>query len=322
MTVNLVTGADGFVGQHLVARLLGAGESVVGGVRRTPPQLTTLSWEEASRVRWIDFDLLDRNTIRELLRSSRPDRVFHLAAQSSRARSHEDPVGTFEVNAVGTLFLLEEIVAMRREAEGPSRVLVTGSAHVYGSAAGRCRPVSEDCPLEPDNLYGVSKVAQEKLAIVYQRSHGLPIVVTRSFHHTGPGQLRPFVVPELAARVRDVVARGGRGSVVVADAGIRRDFTDVRDVVRAYMLLADRGEIGQVYNVCSGRSYAIGELLEMLAGIAGVEVAVEADPQRSERAEVPEVVGSYRRLAEATGWTPQIEIRRSLADFLSGLEPA
>jgi GDP-4-dehydro-6-deoxy-D-mannose reductase len=314
--VNLVTGADGFVGQHLVTELLRRGEDVVGAVLSVPPQLTTLSRSEAERVHWLTFDLERAETIRELTHQARADRVFHLAGLSSPAASFDDPVAALKINATGTLLLLEELADIRRETGRDPVILISGSAHVYGAAAARHRPLTEECPLEPLNPYAVSKAAQELLGLQYHRSRGLAVVVTRSFNHTGPGQSRTFVAPQLAGQVREVRQKGGSGTVKVGAPEVRRDFTDVRDVVRAYVALTERGEVGKVYNVCSGRSYAVGELLDMLAELAGVSVTVESAPGMRRPIDVAEMVGSYARLATDTGWAPEIDIRTSLADLL------
>jgi GDP-4-dehydro-6-deoxy-D-mannose reductase len=316
VTVSLVTGADGFVGQHLVTELLGRGDQVVGAVLKVPPQLTTLSQSAAGHVRWLAMDLERADTIRELARDAQADRVFHLAGLSSPAASFDDPVAPFRVNATGTLLLLEELAEIRREAGRAPVILISGSAHVYGAAAARHRPLTELCPLEPLNPYAVSKAAQELLGLQYHRSRGLPVIVTRSFNHTGPGQSGTFVAPQLAGQIRGILELGGRGAVKVGAPEVRRDFTDVRDVVRAYIALTEKGKAGTVYNVCSGRSYAVGELLNILAELAGVDVTVESDPRKRRPIDVAEMVGSYARLAGDTDWAPEIDIRTSLADLL------
>lgn len=317
MTVNLVTGADGFVGQHLVTELLRRDEEVVGAVQDLPPQLTTLSEPLAQRVRWVSMDLERVETIRALTRQTRPDRIFHLAGLSSPAASFDDPAASLRVNAAGTLLLLEELAEVRREAQSDPVILISGSAHVYGAAAARHRPLTEDCPLEPLSPYAVSKAAQELLGLQYHRSRGLSVIMTRSFNHTGPGQSRNFVAPQLAAQIREIARMGGQGTVAVGSPSVRRDFTDVRDVVRAYIALTERGVVGTVYNVCSGRSYEVGELVDTLAELADVSVTIESDPSKRRQNDVAEMVGSYARLAADTGWSPVIDIRTSLADLLS-----
>ncbi|MHC4236539.1 MAG: GDP-mannose 4,6-dehydratase [Planctomycetota bacterium] len=316
MTLNLVTGADGFVGQHLVAELLKQGEDVVGAVQRTPPRLTTLADEEAARVQWTAMDLERGDTVEALVDGVDADRVFHLAGLASPLASFGEPVSSLRVNVVGTLFLLEALARRRRTGKTDPVILISGSAHVYGAAASRYRPLTEESPLEPLSPYAVSKAAQEMLGLQYHRGFALPVIVTRSFNHTGPGQSPSFVAPHLAAQVHALRQGGGKGAVRLGNADARRDFTDVRDVVRAYVALTDRGRIGEVYNVCSGFSYAVRDLLAVLAGLAGVDVETETDPQSTRPADVPEMLGSYARLAADTGWSPQIEIRSSLADLL------
>ncbi|MEE8551653.1 MAG: GDP-mannose 4,6-dehydratase [Gemmatimonadota bacterium] len=320
MTLNLVTGADGFVGQHLVAELLQQGQKVVGAVPRCPPELTTLSEENARRVDWVTLDLESRDTIREVVRGYRTDRVFHLAGLTSVARSLQDPVSTFSVNAAGTLLLLKELADVPRgTARGPI-IVIAGSADAYGTAANRCRPLTEECPLEPLSPYAVSKATQEMLGLQFHRAYGLSVIVTRSFNHTGPGQRPPFVVPQFAMQILAAGSADTEGAVRVGNLDVRRDFTDVRDVVRAYTLLADRGQAGRVYNVCSGRSRRMGELLELLLDIAQIPLEVEPDPQLMRPADIPELVGDASRLATATGWAPQIELRQTLADLLDSLK--
>ena len=320
MTRNLVTGADGFVGQHLVAELLRRGEAVTGAVLATPPQLSTLGRDEAERVEWATVDMRSQKSVADLVRTVRADRVFHLAALASAGKSLEDPVPPFQVNAIGTLLLLEELRKARVDMGDDPPVLISGSAEVYGSASTRFQPLTEDCPIEPLNPYAVSKAAQEILGVQYHRAEGLSVVVTRSFNHTGPGQHPVFVAPQLAQSIRGIRDQGGAGSIKIGNPAIRRDFTDVRDVVRAYIALTESGQPGAVYNVCSGRSYAIGELLDILVALAGVEVQVETDPNRARRVDVPEMVGSYARLADSTGWEPEIDMRQSLSDLLTSLE--
>jgi GDP-4-dehydro-6-deoxy-D-mannose reductase len=316
VTRNLVTGADGFVGQHLVAQLLRRGESVVGAVKQVPPSLTTLSSDDAGGVRWVGFDLEDRDTVRELVRASEVDRIFHLAGLASAGESLSDPVSPLVVNAIGTLFLFTEVAAMKSETGYNPTILISGSAQVYGSVAAQRRPLTEDCSLDPVNPYAVSKAAQEMLSRQFHRTDGLAVVITRSFNHIGPGQRSAFVAAQLAAQVHEITEAGGSGTALVGNPEIRRDFTDVRDVTRAYVALAEHGAVGEVYNVCSGRTHSVGELVEILADLAGVQVQVEADPERARPADLPEMLGSYARLAEAAGWAPEIPIRSSLADLL------
>jgi GDP-4-dehydro-6-deoxy-D-mannose reductase len=316
VTINLVTGADGFVGQHLIAELLDRGERVVGAVKETPPALTTLSQDHASQVEWTVLELEERETVAALISEVRADRIFHLAGLSSVAESHDDPVAPLRVNVVGTLYLLEELARIRKLESYDPPILISGSGQVYGASATRYRPLTEKHPLQPMDPYSVSKAAQEMLGLQFHRANGLFVVVTRSFNHTGPGQRPTFVAGQFAKTVAEIRVAGGSGVVRAGNMDARRDFTDVRDVVQAYIALTEDGVAGQVYNVCSGRSYSVAELLEILADVGGVNVEVEQDPARMRRVDVPEMLGSYARLAEATGWSPQVDMRRSLGDLL------
>lgn len=316
MTLNLVTGAGGFVGQHLVAELLRRGESVLAAVLFDPPELTTLSKSEAAEATWVQADLGRPAQVRSLVADRAFDRVFHLAAFASEQKSHDKPDLAFTVNVLGTLHLLEALTQGRGgDGDGP-KVIISGSSQVYGSAASRYNPLNEECPIEPLSPYAVSKAAQELLGLQFHRTNGLSVIVTRSFNHTGPGQRPPFVAPQLAAQIIEAERAGRPAKLLVGDPHVRRDFTDVRDVVRAYVLLADRGEPGQIYNVCSGRAYAIGELIDKLAEIAGVDVTVERDPERARTVDIPEMVGDASKLRSATGWSPEIDIRETLKALL------
>lgn len=316
---NLVTGADGFVGQHLISELLDRGEAVVGAVRSLPPQLDTLPSDSSREVRWVSFDLEVPESVRSLVREHPVDRVFHLAAFASAAKSIDDPAAAFRVNVIGTLHLLEELTILAREARARPRILISGSGDIYGSAANHCRPLVEDCPIEPLNPYAVSKAAQEALGLQYHRAYGLPVIVTRSFNHTGPGQKPPYAAADFAIQILAIQQQGGSGVVRIGDPAVRRDFTDVRDVVRAYADLMELGEPGCPYNVCSGASYSIAWLVETLAELADVDCRVEVVPARRRPAEVEDLVGSYARLEDATRWQPEIGLQRSLGDLMKFL---
>ncbi len=258
MTLNLVTGADGFVGQHLVTELLRRGEEVVGAVLKMPPQLTTLTGSEAGRVRWLTMDLERVDTIRELTRQTDADRVFHLAGLSSPAASFDDPVAPLKINAMGTLLLLEELAEIRRGAGRDRLILISGSAHVYGAAAARHRPLTEGCPLEPLNPYAVSKAVQELLGLQYYRSRGLSVIVTRSFNHTGPGQSLPSSRRSSPPR-SEKSSEGGSGPLRWARqrcGATSRTYGTWSGLHR----VDGKRRAGTVYNVCSGCSYAVSEI--------------------------------------------------------------
>lgn len=316
----MVTGADGFAGQWLVSELLGAGRRVVGAVRSLPPRLTVLPSELADQVEWTSFDLADTATIHALVDSHAAEEVYHLAALSSVEQSWKWGAAALRVNALGTFLLLEALAGARGHAGEPRPVVVVaGSGEAYGASARPGQALTEDAPLKPLSPYAASKAAQEIVALQIARATALHVVVARAFNHTGPGQRPPFVAPELALRVLRAGDRGKRADVLVGNLEARRDFCDVRDVARAYRLLAEYGEPGAVYNVCSGSSISIGDLLAILAEEAGIDVEPVPDPERLRPLDLPELYGSPAAIAAAAGWRAEIPLRRTLADLLLDL---
>ena len=283
----LVTGGGGFAGPHLLALL-----------------------PDAAAPGRSELDLLDGSAVAAFVRDLQPRAVFHLAAQASVSRSWEDPGETLRCNLDMTLNVLE---AVRREApEAP--VLLVGSGEIYG--APERLPVAEDAPLRPQNPYAVSKAACDLLGGQYADAHGLRVIRTRTFNHAGPGQSDEYVVGTLTRQVAEAELAGdGEAALRVGNLEAARDFTDVRDVVRAYAALVDLP--AGPYNVCSGRSVSVSELVEMLGRVSSVEVRAEVDPERVRAHEVPEIRGSASRLQEATGWRPEIPLERTLADALA-----
>jgi GDP-4-dehydro-6-deoxy-D-mannose reductase len=288
----LVTGAGGFVGPVLVQHLRERGDDVTGVDQHDGP------------------DLLDPDGWIDLLCGIQPDAVYHLAGWSDVGGSWSQPVRTFRVNAEGTLHVLQ---AARRA--GVGRVLVISSADVYGTCSPEEVPLTEDHPVDPRSPYGASKVAAEVLARRAWRGDGLEAVIARPFNHIGPGQSTSFVAPALAERIAAAELAGG-GVVRHGDLSPRRDLTDVRDVVRAYRLLVEAGEPGATYNVCSGRDLAMAELLELLVRQARAPISTEVDPALLRPVDLPVLRGSYTRLHERTGWSPEIDVGRTVADVL------
>jgi len=287
----LVTGGKGFVGSWLTAHLLESGDEV----------------------RSIDHEveITDGEAVRGAMVEAAPDVVYHLAALTSVGRSWTDPAEVLRVNATGTLCVLEAA----RSCPHPPRVLVTSSAEVYGAVPAELLPVTEDAPLAPVTPYAASKVAAEFLGVQAYLAYGLPVLRMRPFNHVGPGQSAAFVVSALAQRIVEARRRGA-DSMVVGNLTARRDLTDVRDVVRAYRLLAQQGMAGEVYNVCSGRDIAIADVAAELQRLAGTELRFELDPALSRPIDVPVVRGDFAKLHEATGWEPAISLERTLGDVL------
>jgi GDP-4-dehydro-6-deoxy-D-mannose reductase len=287
----LITGAKGFVGTWLTAHLAEHGDEVLGIDQ--------------------DVNITDGDAVRTAFADYQPEVVYHLAALTHVGRSWTDPAEVLQVNATGTLYVLEAA----RACPTPPRVLMTSSAEVYGAVPAELLPVREDAPLAPVTPYAASKIAAEYLGVQAHLAHGLPVLRVRPFNHVGPGQSSAFVVAALAERI--VEAReSGATSIVVGNLSPRRDVTDVRDVVRAYRLLAERGIAGEVYNVCSGRDVAISEIAERLQKLAGVELTLDADPALARRVDVPVVRGDPSKLRAATGWAPEITMDDTLRAVL------
>lgn len=305
----LVTGVTGFVGSHLVDFLLAEHPDVeIWGVVRRGVERVSLP----ARVQKVEAEIEHPASVDAVFEQVTPDAVVHLAAQSSVHQSWLDPDGTLRTNLHGTLHVLE---ALRRRGQTPP-MLVVGSADEYGAALAAGLPLREDCPLRPNSPYAVSKVAQGYLALQYALSFGMPVVRTRTFPHTGPGRGEGFAESSFAKQLAEIEC-GQRPPVLeVGNLDAVRDFTDVRDVVRAYWLLLEKGARGEVYNVCSGRGIAIREILERLIALARARVEVRVDPARLRPSDIPVLVGDPTLLRRATGWQPCLPIERTLQDLL------
>jgi len=308
---SLVTGADGFVGQWLVRELLEHGDQVTGVTRGDHTQLTTLSTDAATQVRWLSAELLEPETLRAAVKESKPQAVYHLAAQASVAQSLKDPASTVETNVVGTANLLE---ACRDEAPD-ALVIAVGSAEIYGSVDAKALPLREDAPIRPNNPYAGSKAAAEVLALQYAQTGWLRVIATRSFNHTGPGQTTAFAAAAFAKQCADISL--GRQAPVLQHGNLsaQRDFLDVRDVVAAYRLLADRGASGTAYNICSGRAISMREIVEELTRLVNRPVESRQDPARMRPVDTQVVVGDPGLLRATTGWEASIPLPRTLRDL-------
>jgi GDP-4-dehydro-6-deoxy-D-mannose reductase len=306
MTSNgpvLVTGAAGFAGSHLVDHLVADGLRVAAWAG---PSGRGVPARPDVHVTWAAVDVTDREAVARHLADLRPSAVYHCAGIADVQSAWSDAATALRVNALGTHVLLSEL--QRAGLRAP--VLVTSSALVYRQAAG---PLSEDAPLGPATPYGVSKLAQEMLAAA---AGGDVVVVARPFNHAGPRQSDSFATSSFARQIAEAEC-GTRGAVLrVGNLDARRDVTDVRDTVRAYRLLIDRGRRGVPYNVCRGEAFRVGELLERLVAAARVPIRVEVDPARLRPSETPLVLGNPGRLRADTGWEAQVPIERTLTDLL------
>ncbi len=306
----LVTGVAGFVGGHMAEFLRDEQPSaeVFGIVKPHGSGGGALP----GRVAVIEADIEDAVAVDAALDLVHPDRIVHLAAQSSPQASWDDPAGTLRVNIHGLLNVLE---AVRKRSLSP-RILVVGSAEEYGMVDARDLPVGEETPLRPATPYAVSKVAQGYLALQYALSFRMGIIRTRTFHHTGPGRGEAFAESSFARQIAEIEVHRRPPVLAVGNLEAVRDFSDVRDVVRAYWRLLESGNSGDVYNVCSGKGVRIRDLLQTLIGAAGIDVEVRVDPDRLRPADIPALVGNPAKLRKATGWTPRVPLERTLGDLL------
>jgi GDP-4-dehydro-6-deoxy-D-mannose reductase len=308
----LITGISGFVGLHLAEHSLASHPEVeLFGLRRwrsEMPVVPTLT----PAVRILEGDLLDEPSLVRVLQASRPEVIFHLAASSSVAGSWDTPAEMMQVNALGTLHLLEAVRQLGLDAQ----IVLACSAEAYGVVAESELPINENQPFRPVSPYAVSKAAVDLLGYQYSQAFGLRTVRMRLFNHCGPRQSARFVISSLARQIAGI--EGGRfpPRVVVGNLDVRRDFVDVRDVVRAYWLAGTRGVPGEAYNVATGRSHSIREVLDRLRALADTSVEVAVDPTHLRVAELQVLEGDATRFRKATGWHPEIPFERTLADTL------
>jgi GDP-4-dehydro-6-deoxy-D-mannose reductase len=304
--VILVTGVGGFVGRHLAALCAERGAELAGiGRGERPEDLPALSAYER-------VDVTDAAAVRAAVARLQPEWVVHLAGEASVARSWEAPGEVIAGNLTGALNLLE---ALRLEQPGAA-VLIACSGEEYGRP--EWLPVDETHPLAPQNPYATSKVMIDQLAGSYAETHGMRVIRTRAFNHAGPGQSDTYVVGKFARQIAEAETHptpSGRSEITTGNLMVRRDFCDVRDVVRAYWMALESGESG-VFNVCSGRSTAVSDILTSLAAHSSLDVECRIDPSRLRENEVMEIRGSHEKLTEATGWQPEIELTDTLRDAL------
>jgi GDP-4-dehydro-6-deoxy-D-mannose reductase len=300
----LVTGASGFAGGHLVEALSGSGATVVGWHRAGPGR------SMSSLVTWQTVDLLDRMSVRASLAALRPAIVYHCAGAAHVGGSWGDTAGTLAVNVLGTHHLVEAL----RELDLEAAVLIPSSALVYAPAD---HPLREDDSLVPDSPYGLSKLAQEMVGTTGRNGRGPRLFVARAFNHLGPRQSASFVASAFARQIAEIEAGRADPVLKVGNLEARRDLTDVRDTVRAYQAIVERGTPFRPYNVCSGHAVAIRDLLDMMIARARVPVAVSVDQERYRPNDVPLVIGDPSRVRDEIGWRVTIPLQQTLDDVLA-----
>ncbi|MBN2537689.1 GDP-mannose 4,6-dehydratase [candidate division WOR-3 bacterium] len=307
----LITGITGFAGSHLAERLLAQQEAEVHGTIRWRSRTENIEGIR-DRLRLHTCDLRDATSVRELVARVRPDGIFHLAAQSFVPMSWIAPAETLGTNIIGQSNLFEAV----RAAGLDCRIQIAGSSEEYGLVLPDETPIKETNPLRPLSPYGVSKVAQDAMGWQYFKSYGLKIVRTRAFNHTGPRRGEVFATSNFARQVALIEAGKQDPAISVGNLDAVRDFTDVRDTVVAYHLLLEKGEPGEVYNICTGSGWRIGDMLEVLLKLSRVKVEVKPDPARMRPSDVELLVGDPTKLKKQTGWKPKYAFEQTMADLL------
>ena len=310
MKKALITGVTGFVGSYLAELLLDKGLEVYGTIRWRSRMDNIESVRD--KIHFIDADIKDAHSMQNVIDESCPDFIFHLAAQSFVLTSWHAPAETLTTNIIGNLNLLE---AIRKYGSDPV-IQIAGSSEQYGMVYPNEVPIKETNPLRPMSPYGVSKVTQDLLSRQYYMSYGLKVVVTRAFNHSGARRGDVFMTSNFAKQVAQIEKGIKEPIIYVGNLTAQRDFTDVRDIVRAYWLAVTRCEYGEVYNICSGKTRTVHSVLDMLLEMSDKNITVKQDPSRMRPSDVEILQGDYSKFKNKTGWKPQISFEKTMKGLL------
>jgi GDP-4-dehydro-6-deoxy-D-mannose reductase len=309
----LITGITGFAGSHLAEYILANHPDVpVFGFVRWRSRMDNIVHIQ-DKVELHEADIKDVISLKKALADIKPDRIFHLAAQSFVPSSWRLPAETFAINAIGQINLFEALLSLKLN----PKIQIAGSSEEYGHVFPNEVPMKETNPLRPLSPYAVSKVAQDLLAYQYFKSYGMKTVRTRGFNHTGPRRGDVFVTSNFAKQIAEIEKRKKEAVIHVGNLEAKRDFTDVRDIVRAYWLAAEKGEDGEVYNVGTGKAMAMKEMLDMLLALSKAKVKIKVDPERLRPSDVPILLSDSTKFVSLTGWKPQIPLEQTFKDLLN-----
>jgi len=307
----LITGITGFAGSHLADHCLERGGVDVFGIVRWRSRTENIEHLQG-KITLLECDLRDATSTREVIEEIRPGYIFHLAAQSFVPTSWRAPTECLVTNVIGQLNIFEAV----RKIDLKPRIQIACSSEEYGMTREDELPITEDTPLRPLSPYGVSKVGQDLLAYQYFMSYQMDVVRTRGFNHTGPRRAPVFVVSDFAKQIADI-EKGRKEPVIhVGNLDAERDFTDVRDIVRAYFLALEKGKGGEAYNICSEKSWRIGDMLDKLLSLSRAKIKVEQDAARLRPSDVPRLRGDCSKFRRDTGWSPRIPFEQTLKDML------
>ncbi len=311
MKKALITGITGFAGSHLAELLLKEGYEVFGTTR---PRSKTDNIDDIKyKLKLYDADILDSHSLYSIFINVKPDYVFHLAAQSFVQTSWASPATTMEMNVVGSVHLFE---ALRRAEINPV-IQIACSSEEYGLVYPNEIPIKEENPLRPQSPYAVSKVAMDYLGYQYFQSYGVKIIRTRGFNHTGPRRGEVFVTSNFAKQIAEIEKGKKEPVIEVGNLEAKRDWTDVRDMVKAYLLAVKKGSPGEVYNLCSEKAVKVGDMLNMLLKMSKVKVKVKEDQTRLRPSDVSILLGDCSKFRQATGWKPEIPFEKTMEDLLN-----
>jgi GDP-4-dehydro-6-deoxy-D-mannose reductase len=303
-----LTGATGFVGSYLSQFIKSPAHVIYGTCYPERPE--DCDRTVADRIYYLD--IRDAEGLSSLIEEIRPDWVFHLAAVSSVRHSWDKREETFDINLAGTYHLFEAI----RRYSPQAKVLYVSSSDVYGVLTPVAKALSEEDAIEPVNPYAFTKISGELLVRFYSRIEGLDIVCARPFPHTGPGQSPDFVCPDWALQIAQIEKGDREPVLMVGNTKVQRDFLDVRDVVRAYVSLMEKGQKGEVYNICSGRAIALKNVLDILLSFTSSAIDIRVDPKKLRKTDIPLLVGDNQKIQHTTSWEPKIPMKQTLLDLL------
>lgn len=309
MKKALITGIAGFAGSHLANHLIAKNIKVYGFYH--PRHSTENLKDIESKIQLSACDVLERKLVQQELKSINPDFVFHLAAFASPPQSFIEPEETLKNNILGQLNILQALA----DAKSDARILTVGSADEYGNIDPQYLPADENTPLAPTSPYAVSKVAQDMLGLQFYLHHKMNVVRVRPFNHIGPRQSPAFVVSAFASQIAALEKQGG-GTILVGNLETYRDFTDVRDMVKAYLLALEKGEFGEVYNLGSGKAVKINDVLEKLLSFTKAKIQIKEDKSRLRPVDIKTIRCNYSKFKKQTGWEPTIPLSITLSDTI------
>jgi GDP-4-dehydro-6-deoxy-D-mannose reductase len=312
MKKAFITGVSGFAGSHLARHLLSKEDYSISGTYFSESSLKELA-DIRDKITFFQIDLNDKEKTNSLIRDIQPDLIFHLAALASPAESFKDPLFTIVSNVAMQINLLE---AVKNNELLQTKILIVSSADVYGVVDPKDLPIDENTGFHPTNPYAVSKLTQDFLGLQYATSHNLEIIRVRPFNHIGAGQSPQFVVSAFAKQIAEIEKGKSEPVLLVGNIETKRDFTDVRDIVAAYSLILEKGTIGDVYNIGSGTSYKISEILDRLLALATTQIDVKIDQERLRPSDTPELLCDTSKLVEKTGWKTTYSIDDTLKNIL------